>query len=70
MKIGTTWKDLNRVPWNAIFRCAEEYKEANPDLDNLDYAKYLKDTWGIAHIEHQICVVDEKKYMMFLLRWA
>lgn len=70
MKIETTWGELNRMPWEAIFRCGQEYKKSNPELNNRDYEEYMLKTWGIDHGLNHIRVVDEQKYMMFLLRWA
>jgi outer membrane protein assembly factor BamD (BamD/ComL family) len=70
MKIETTWKDLNRIPWQAIFWCAEEYKRTNPGHNDHDYFKYMKDNWGIVNGPEHIQIVDEKKYTMFVLRWS
>lgn len=70
MKIETTWKDLNRFPWQAIFACATEYKRTNPDHNDCRYNDYMKATWGIDHSTEHIEIVDEQKYMMFLLRWT
>ena len=70
MKIVTTWDDLNKIPWDAVFKCAKEYKERYPG-DNHDYYNdYMKATWGIDHSIEHVRIIDEKKYTMFLLRWA
>ena len=70
MKIVTTWDDLNKIPWDSVFKCAKEYKERHPG-DNHDYYNdYMKSTWGIDHSIEHVRVIDEQKYTMFLLRWA
>ena len=70
MMIETTWDNLNKIPWDAVFECAKEYKKNNPSHNNDYYTRYLKDTWGIDHGVDHITIVDEQKYMLFLLRWA
>lgn len=70
MIINATWADLKRVPWNAIFECAEEYRRANPEFGDRAYQEYMIDQWGIDHGGEHIRITDEQKYMMFLLRWA
>jgi hypothetical protein len=70
VKIETTWKDLNRMPWDAIFRCAEEYRLGSPSHNNLYYTKYMLETWGIDHSDNHVRIVDQQKYTMFLLRWG
>ncbi len=70
MKIETTWADLKRIPWQSIFDCAEEYKRTNPSHNDHDYAKYMKENWGIVNGPEHIKIVDQQKYTMFLLRWA
>jgi hypothetical protein len=68
MKIETTWKDLNRMPWNAIFECGKVYRQNDPSHNG--YRKYMLETWGIDHSDNHIRIADEQKYLMFLLRWA
>ena len=71
MKITTTWDDLNKIPWNSVFECAKEYRKKYPnDFDPSDYNNYMQATWGIDHGVDHIAIIDEQKYMMFLLRWA
>jgi hypothetical protein len=70
MIIETAWDDLNKLPWDAVFKCAIEYKKNNPSHNNDYYTEYLRDTWGIDHGVEHIAIVDEQKYMLFLLRWA
>lgn len=70
MKIETTWKDLKSLSWEAVFKCAAEYKRNNPSHNNDYYTEYLRNTWGIDHGAEHIRIVDEKKYMLFLLRWS
>lgn len=70
MIINSTWADLKRIPWNSIFRCAAEYKRANPLLGDRAYQEYMIETWGIDHSGEHIRITDEQKYTMFLLRWA
>ena len=64
------WKQLNKFPWEALFRCAQEYKDRNPSHNDRYYREYLQDTWGIDHGYEHVKIVDEQKYMMFLLRFA
>jgi len=62
---------INVVDWDAVFRCAKEYRKKYPnDLAHTDYNKYMKANWGIDHNIEYLRVIDEQKYMMFLLRWA
>lgn len=69
--IETDWKTLNRFPWDAIFKCAQQYQRENPSHTDHLYREYLRDIWGIDQSSYEhFKVVDEKKYMMFLLRWA
>ena len=70
MMITTTWDDLKRIPWHAVFRCAAEYKQANPEFNDRLYQEYMIKTWGIDHATEHIRITDEQKYMMFLLRWC
>jgi outer membrane protein assembly factor BamD (BamD/ComL family) len=70
MKIETTWEDLKQMPWQAIFWCAEEYKQNNPNHNDSDYTEYMKESWGIDHSTNHAQIVDEQKYLMFVLRWA
>ena len=67
MKIVTTLDELKSIPWESVFTCAREFKANNPTEDLYEY---MKKTWGIDHGTQHIAIVDEKKYMMFLLRWA
>ena len=68
--VVTEKKDLARVPWDSVFRCAQEYKANNPSLNDWHYEKYMLDNWGIDHGNEHFRIADEKKYMMFLLRWT
>ena len=70
MMITTTWDDLKRIPWQAVFRCAAEYKQNNPSHNDRYYQEYMIETWGIDHATEHIRITDEQKYMMFLLRWS
>lgn len=70
MKIVTTLEDLKSIPWDAIFRCGQEYKDRNPSHNDQYYCEYMRETWGIDQGLEHIKVVDEQKYLMFLLRWA
>ena len=58
-----------RIDWDALARCARECKQNILDSGG-DYTQYLKDAWGIDHGVRYIRIVDEQKYMMFLLRWS
>lgn len=68
--ISAEWGQLNKFPWEAIFKCGQMYRQANPSHNNQYYQEYMLDTWGIDHGTDHICVVDEQKYMMFLLRFS
>ena len=71
MKIETTWNDLNRIPWQAVFKAARYYNDnIGDDLDHDGRYEWMRNTWGIDHGAEHIRIIDEKKYMMFLLRWA
>ena len=70
MKIETTWKDLNRMPWDAIFRCAEEYKRNYPLHNDSHYQEFMLTECGIDHSDNHVRIVDQQKYTMFLLRWG
>jgi hypothetical protein len=70
MKIETTWNNLNRIPWNAIFECGQIYRKENPSHNDQYYQEYMLETWGIDHSDNHIRIADEPKYLMFLLRWA
>lgn len=61
---------INQVNWDAVFKCAKEYRQKYPGDNHLYYNEYMKLNWGIDHGNEYIRVVDEQKYMMFLLRWA
>lgn len=67
MKIITTLEELKSIPWQSVFECAGEFRANNP---NEDLYEYMKQTWGIDHGTQHIRIVDEQKYMMFLLRWS
>ena len=70
MIIETTWDNLKSIPWDAVFKCAAEYKKNNPSHNNNYYTEYLRDTWGIDYGHQHIKIIDEQKYMLFLLSWA
>ena len=70
MMIKTTWNNLNRMPWNAIFECAREYRRNNPELNDHYYREYMINEYGIDHRNEGVSIVDEQKYMLFLLRWT
>lgn len=73
MKIETTWADLNQIPWDAVFRAAQYYRdnlwEYKTSMHDGCY-EWMRDTWGIDHGSEHIRIVDQQKYVMFLLRWA
>lgn len=70
MKIETSFGSLNKLPWNSIMRCGDDYKSKFPN-DNDDYfAEYLRREWGIDIISRNVRIVDEVKYSMFLLKWS
>ena len=78
MKIQTTWEDLKTMPWQAVFRCMEEYRQTHPghavgyDTQHYHdhYREYMRENWGIDHGTESIQIVDQKKYTMFLLRFS
>jgi len=79
MKIETTWDNLNKVPWTAINRAGDYYhthvrSTKGAFIDRLkagaEYSAWMRNNWGIHHEPLEFKIVDEKKYTMFLLRWA
>ena len=69
---------INEVDWDAVFRCLNDYRTKYPgDKRGYDYEhnhdhynNYMQSNWGIDHNIEYLRVIDEQKYMMFLLRWA
>ena len=56
------------IDWGAVAR-AQVYHKSNQQTLPL-YVHWMLDINGIDHGTHHIKVVDEKKYLMFLLRWG
>ena len=70
MKIETDFVNLNKLPWNSIMRCGQDYKLKFPGDNDSYFAEYLLREWGIDIISQTVKIVDEQKYTMFLLRWS
>jgi len=60
------------INWDAVFTAARYYNENLWDFDFTHDRRYewMRDTWGIDHGTQWIKIIDEKKYMMMLLRFA
>lgn len=59
--------------WKALHRAANAWEvETSSDLmtNTESYVKFMLEEYGIHHGLTGIKVVDEKKYMVFLLRWS
>ena len=61
--------------WDMLGRARKDYYKDNPEVDTL-FRSYMIDTYGLEVMyrdgfiidEHKI--VDEKKYLMFLLKYG
>ena len=69
--------DDNDVNWDAMMRARFHYMHENnihpgrlhePWMEG--YQIWLHEEWGIDHYATRIDIVDEKKYSLFLLRFA
>lgn len=70
----------DNIPWQAINRAGDYYHNhvrKSTDgafIDRLkasaEYSAWMRDTWGIHHEPLEFRVIDDEKYMLFLLKWA
>jgi len=70
----------DEIPWKAINRAADYFNihvrgpMPGPFIDRLkasaEYSAWMRNNWGIHHEPLEFKIVDEQKYMIFLLRWA
>lgn len=66
---------MSKIDGEALYRAINKWEETAPVellLDMKAYKDYFLNDWGIkiGSIITESTVVDEKKYMMFLLRWS
>jgi hypothetical protein len=71
---------IDNINWDAVFKCLNEYRDQYPgrikkngydyEHDHDHYNDYMKTNWGIDHSTEYIRVIDEQKYIMFLLRFS
>ena len=69
----TAMMDRPTLNWHAVERATEYYEQniGRPMMNYTDaYRAWILDNWGIEHGEQFIKIVDQQKYMMFLLRFA
>ena len=61
--------------WNLLKLVRKEFMEDKPQFDAYDFESYLKDKYGIkmnmldGNISDGYEIVDEQKYLIFLLRF-
>ena len=70
MLVETTWSSLTRINWEAYFRCGRDFKDKNPELNDSYYRAYVLREYGIDANLQDVTVVDDEKYLLFLLRWT
>jgi hypothetical protein len=61
------------IDWPALERAIKYYEQniGSPMMNYTDaYRTWILDNWGIEHGDTFIKIVDQQKYMMFLLRFA
>lgn len=61
------------IDWAALKRAQDDWEMKTPAkyaMDLGNYKKFMLEEYGIVHSTTNIRVVDEKKYMMFILRWS
>lgn len=66
---------MSKIDGESLYRAINKWEETAPIeliLDMKAYKDYFLKEWGIkiGTFGHEHTVVDEKKYMMFLLRWS
>lgn len=79
----TALDDSVTIDWTALVNAQRYYLQhffdATTDHDNIinddnshpgSMHRWMLETWGIDHTSLCCKIVNEKKYMLFLLRWA
>lgn len=66
---------MSKIDGEALYRAVNNWEKTAPVeliLDMAAYKNYFLKEWGIriGSIISESSVVDEKKYMLFLLRWS
>lgn len=61
---------LYGINWLAIDHVRDYYMQQHNSWNTKHYQEWLLETWGVNHGTTSIEVVDESKYMLFLLRFA
>jgi hypothetical protein len=66
---------MSKIDGEALYRAINKWEETAPAellLDMKAYKDYFLNEWGIkiGSITVDHTVVNEKKYMLFLLRWS
>ena len=66
---------MSKIDGEALYRAINKWEETAPAellLDMKAYKDYFLNEWGIkiGSIIAEHTVVNEKKYMLFLLRWS
>jgi len=62
--------------WTALKKVRVEYMKESKEFDAYDFEKYLDDTYGIkmnilnGNITDGYVITDQKKYLVFLLRFT
>ena len=66
---------MSKIDGEALYRAINNWEETAPLellLDMKAYKDYFLNEWGIriGSLLTENVVVDEKKYMLFILRWS
>ena len=62
--------------WNALKKVRTEYMENKTEFDAYDFEDYIQTKYGVkmnivnGNITDGYLVVDEKLYLIFLLKWG
>ena len=56
--------------WDYLSRACRYYDSHWPDQPQEHYARWMADTWGIAHRRGHVRVIDPAKYALFLLKFG
>jgi len=57
------------IPWEALEKARNYYNENLLNCETSEF-EWFRDIYGIDWESRYIRIVDEKKFMMFLLEWA
>jgi hypothetical protein len=71
----------DEIPWAAIDRAGDYFYQEHVSKymigsyigrlrASAEYRVWMQNNWGIHHEPLEFKIVDEEKYIMFLLRWA